>query len=334
MTGSGSTPDVSFVVIAHNEEATIVSCLSAISSQTGARSFEILVVDDGSHDETAALVKQFGADRPGTVTLLQHTLNRGRGAARQTGLKAARGELIAMVDADIVLPGDWLQRCAAALVADGVDAVGGIALPDGDVSYLHRQFGLLPRIVPPTVPVSGCNGLYKRGVFETVSVDPSLAEGEDVALNRAMEGAGLIARTLSDVTVEHRESKGFLNTVGWLYQSGVGASRQLARYNEIRTPDVAFAGQLVTIGVATVIAARRRANSPFAWIAPFAYLFAVSAAHVNGKFEVRGAAGRFVLATATDAVLLASYFAGRAVGAKSFLRRRSENARSGTGGTW
>ena len=329
-----SGPEVSFVVIAHNEAANIVNCLSAIASQTGARSFEILVVDDGSQDETATLVKQFGADRPGNVTLLQHTVNRGRGAARQTGLKAARGELIAMVDSDIVLPADWLQRCTAALVANGVDAVGGIAIPDGDVSYLHRQFGLSPRIVPPTVPVSGCNGLYRRRVFEIVSVDPSLSEGEDVALNRAMEGAGLIARTLSDVTVEHRENKGFLNTVGWLYQSGVGASRQLARYNEVRTPDIAFAGQLTTIGLAMVIAARRRSTRPFAWVAPFAYLFAVAAAHVNGKFEVRGAPRRFVQATATDAVLLAAYFAGRAVGAKSFLRSRSENARSGTGGTW
>jgi len=326
-----SDPEVSFVVIAHNEAANIVNCLSAIASQTGARSFEILVVDDGSQDETATLVKQFGAGRPGTVTLLEHTVNRGRGAARQTGLKAARGELIAMVDSDIVLPADWLQRCLAALVADGVDAVGGIAIPDGDVSYLHRLFGLPPRIVPPTVPVSGCNGLYTRRVFEMVSVDPSLSEGEDVALNRAMEGAGLIARTLADVTVEHRETKGFLHTVGWLYQSGIGASRQLARYSEIRVPDVAFAGQLATIGVATVMAARRRA--PFAWVAPFAYLFAVSAVHVNGKFEVRGATGRFVLATATDTVFLGGYFAGRAVGVKSFLRRRPQSAQPETG-TW
>jgi GT2 family glycosyltransferase len=322
------------VVIAHNEEANIVRCLSAISSLTGAQSIEVVVVDDGSDDKTAALVTQFGADRPGTVTLLRHTVNRGRGAARQTGLKAARGELIAMVDADIVLPADWLQRCAAALVADGVDAVGGIAVPDGDVSYLHMRFGLRPRIVPPTVPVSGCNGLYHRRVFEMVSVDPSLAEGEDVALNRAMENAGLQARTLPDLTVEHCETKGFLHSVGWLYQSGIGASRQLARYNEVRVPDLAFAGQLAAIGLAAVLAARRRGNSPLAWSLPLAYLLATSAVHMSQKFEARGSAGRFVLATAADTALLGGYFAGRAVGAKSFFQRRSERAHSGAGGTW
>jgi len=331
MTVSGSPPQVSFVVIAHNEAANIVSCLSAIASQTEAPSIEIVVVDDGSQDETAALVTRFGAESPGMVTLLQHAVNRGRGAARQTGLKAAQGPLIAMVDSDVVLPADWLRRCAAALAEGGVDAVGGIALPDGDVSYLYSQFGLRPRIVPPTVPVSGSNGLYKRRVFEMVGVDPSLTEGEDVALNRAMEGAGLIARTLHDVTVEHRETKGFLRSVGWLYQSGVGASRQLAQYSEIRVPDLAFAGQAAAIGVATVIAALRRPKSPLAWVVPIAYLFAASAAHVNRKFEARGAVGRFVLATATDTVLLGSYFAGRAVGTKSFFLRRA--APFGTGGT-
>jgi len=331
---SGSPPEVSFVVIAHNEAANIVSCLSALSSQTEAPSIEVVVVDDGSQDETAALVTRFGAESPGMVTLLQHAVNRGRGAARETGLKAARGALIAMVDADVVLPADWLGRCATALVADGVDAVGGIAIPDGDVSYLYRQFGLRPRVVPPTVPVSGSNGLYKRRVFEIVSVDPSLAEGEDVALNRAMEGAGLIARTLPDVTVEHRETKGFVPTVRWLYQSGVGASRQLARYSEIRVPDVAFAGQVAAIGFATVVALRRRAISPLAWTVPITYLLGTSAVHVRGKFEVKGAPGSFVLATATDTVLLGGYFAGRAVGAKSFFRHRSEPAPSGTGGTW
>jgi hypothetical protein len=182
--------------------------------------------------------------------------------------------------------------------------------------------------------VSGSNGLYKRRVFEMVSVDPSLTEGEDVALNRAIEAAGLIARTLPDVTVEHRETKGFLHSVRWLYQSGVGASRQLAHYSEIRVPDLAFAGQAAAIGVATVVAARRRANSPLAWVVPIAYLFVASAAHVSRKFEARGATGRFVLATATDTVLLGSYFAGRAVGTKSFFRHRSDNARSGTGETW
>ena len=51
-----TAPDVSFVVIAHNEKANIVRCLTSITSQVGGASFEVVVVDDGSDDGTASLV--------------------------------------------------------------------------------------------------------------------------------------------------------------------------------------------------------------------------------------------------------------------------------------
>ena len=322
MRGSAAVPDVSFVVITYNEETNIVNCLSSITSQLGAESIEVLVVDDGSSDRTADVVTEFAVDRP-EILLLQHPFNRGRGAARETGINAARGELVAMVDADIVLPANWLQCCRAALT-DNVDAVGGIPVPDGDVSFLYRRFGMHPRPVPPTVPVTGANGLYRRRVFELVGVDPSLAEGEDIALNHAMAQAGLIARNLPEVLVEHRENKSFLRSLRWLYQSGIGASRQWARYGEVRVPDLAFVGQLTTIGIA-VVASRGRIDRRLAWAVPCAYLVASSLAHVNRKFEVRGAAGRFALATLTDALFLGSYFAGRVVGVAACVRDQAEH---------
>jgi glycosyltransferase involved in cell wall biosynthesis len=323
MTGPPTDPEVSFVVIAYNENANIVNCLSSIADQEGAGSFEVVVVDDGSSDNTATLVTEFAVGRP-EFSVLRHPVNLGRGAARQTGLSAARGGLIAMVDADIVLPAHWLHYCTAALASDHVDAVGGVPLPDGDVSFICQKLGLRPRIVLPSVPVPGSNGLYKRRVFELVGVDPSLTEGEDVALNRAMERAGLITRTLSDITVEHREYKGFLGSLKWLYHSGIGSSRQLARYREVRIPDLVFAGQLATIGVA-VAAPRRGIGRPIAWAVPFAFLFASSAAHMNRKFEVRGDTGRFAMATLINAVFLGGYFVGRTAGFTVHFRGVSEN---------
>src|ERR1700683_3442118 len=71
--------------------------------------------------------------------------NRGRGYARTTGTAPARGELIASVDGDIILPAGWLVRAREALRDH--DAVGGTAVPDGDVAYLHRRFGLAARAV-------------------------------------------------------------------------------------------------------------------------------------------------------------------------------------------
>lgn len=63
------------------------------------REYEVVVVDDGSTDATAAIVKELAGDHP-EVRLLSHPSNRGYGAAVGTGLKHARGELVAFLDAD------------------------------------------------------------------------------------------------------------------------------------------------------------------------------------------------------------------------------------------
>ena len=71
-----------------------------------------------------------------------------------------------MIDADIVLPENWLEQSRVAMETHDADAVGGIAVPDGDVTYVSNRFALCPRSVPPTIPVCGNNGLYKRRVFD------------------------------------------------------------------------------------------------------------------------------------------------------------------------
>ena len=163
MNGSAqpTDPDVSFVVIAYNERTNIVRCLTSITSQVGGASFEVVVVDDGSSDGTGSLVAKFAAERT-DIVLIEHPENRGRGAAWQTGIGAARGALIAMIDADIVLRENWLEQSRVAMEIHDADAVGGIAVPDGDVTYVSNRFALCPRSVPPTIPVCGNNGLYKR----------------------------------------------------------------------------------------------------------------------------------------------------------------------------
>src|SRR5580698_6948305 len=133
---------VSFVVIAFNEESNIENCLCSILAQTGAQVREVIVVDDASTDGTTDRVRQVGRDSP-AVTLVRLPVNGGRGNARAVGVARAHGDFVAMVDADIVLPPNWLQECLGSI--DGVGAVGGKAVPDGDVAYLYRTFGLRPR---------------------------------------------------------------------------------------------------------------------------------------------------------------------------------------------
>jgi glycosyltransferase involved in cell wall biosynthesis len=318
---SSPPPDVSYVVIAYNEAPAIVSCLSAITDQVGSSSYEIIVVDDCSVDQTAELVQDFASCRP-EVVLIRHERNLGRGAARSTGVAAATADLIAMVDADIVLPTDWLERCRRVLLESAVDAVGGIAVPDGDVAYVHRIFSLTPKVTSMSTQVTGSNGLYRRKVFDLVSIDPSLIEGEDVALNFAMREAGLQCVSIADLLVEHCESKDFLGSMKWLYQSGKGASRQLATYGKVRTPDIASGG-MIGVTLFSLAARRRGASWRLVWGLPIVFLLGISALHMMRKFVMRDSAMNWVLATVVNATLLGGYFAGRVAGLSSAVRDRT-----------
>lgn len=298
---------VSFVVIAFNEEAGIVGCLDAIAALDGLGDHEVIVVDDGSRDRTAALVRDVAGNRP-TVTLLSQP-NSGRGAARATGLARVTGDLVAMVDGDICLPRDWLACCLPEL--DTADVVGGTPVPDGDVAYLHRRFRLEPLPAPASTTVTGSNGLYRAEIFATAHFDPALRDGEDIAFNHLLRAQGWRSRTVPGLLVVHDEHKSFLESLHWLYQSGQGASRQLVRYRQIRPPDIAYGGLLLAAAAAARIGRSRHRGAA---ALPVAYLAAVSARHLASKFELRhepAYVARFVGAIGTNAMLLTSYFAGR-----------------------
>lgn len=307
-----SSVDVSFIVIAHNEESNIRRCIGAIASQDSSAQTEVIVVDDGSTDSTAAAVSAAAKTSP-RVHLIRLDRNHGRGFARMTGIRSAKADLIAMVDADIVIPPDWLRRTRALI--EHYDAVGGIAVPDGDVAYLHDRFGLDAKVVRHPTVVAGGNGLYRRRVFELAPLDPSLTEGEDIALNHAMVAAGL--RTISDPTllVDHCENKSFGRSIKWLYQSGLGASRQFRRYGRLRVPDMAFAAQ-ATVTVVAVAFSYRRRKMIFGLLPPILMCLVTACGHVASRFWLRQRDWSQVSkAVAVDTALLASYFVGRTVGA-------------------
>ncbi len=203
---------VSFVVIAYNEAGNIGRTLDGITALVGLDQsrYEVIVVNDGSRDGTADVVASRASLNP-RIKLIELPQNQGRGYARATGIAAAQGELIATIDADILLPVNWFSQAMAAL-AD-YDAVGGTAIPDGDVGYVYKASHLVPRIVGHTTAVTGSNSLYRRKVFDLVTFDPSLREGEDVALNKAIAQHKLSFATIPGLTVDHLENKSFPDSI-------------------------------------------------------------------------------------------------------------------------
>lgn len=116
-------PLVSVVIPAYNCQHTLPRCLSSLMAQTYPRArFELIVVDDGSTDATAARALKAVRHWGGRFRLVRQT-NGGPARARNAGIRAARGEIVAFIDADCAAERDWLQQIAASLDAHS-DAAG------------------------------------------------------------------------------------------------------------------------------------------------------------------------------------------------------------------
>lgn len=112
---------VSVVIPAHNAAATLGRTLGALANQDLAEDFEVVVVDDGSDDDTVATAER----APFPVTLLRQS-GEGAARARNRGAAAAAGAVLAFTDADCLPSPSWLRR--------GLRALGGADLVQGAVS--------------------------------------------------------------------------------------------------------------------------------------------------------------------------------------------------------
>jgi glycosyltransferase involved in cell wall biosynthesis len=113
---------VSVVVPVYNEQPAIGHDLDVITEamEASAYDYEIIVVDDGSTDGSAAIVGERSH-----VRLIRHPYNQGTGAARSTGLRAARGEVVVMTDGDGTYPNHEVPRLLAEMEGKAYDMLIG-----------------------------------------------------------------------------------------------------------------------------------------------------------------------------------------------------------------
>ena len=238
MTESDEILDAVIVVVAFNEAPRIRDCLEALLNQVTDQRFEVLVVDDGSSDDTSRVVNQMKVlDR--RLNLIRHDVNLGRGAARRTGQDAAVARHIGFVDADIIVSPDWLQRCSDAL--NDFSAVSAVPMPDGDSAVVWRIFGATVR---PRVGFSGITGnnvIFDAEVLRRNPFDARYSLGEDFRLSHRLLESGFKLSVLSDLTVEHRESKTYAKTIQYMWETGVDAASHPFEFHIVRLADVSWA---------------------------------------------------------------------------------------------
>jgi len=111
-------PKVSIVVATYNGSRTLKNCLEALGRLNYA-DYEVILVDDGSSDTTRAIAQAF----PSVHYI--HQNNQGLSAARNTGIRAATGEIVAFTDDDCRADEDWLYYLVNDLLRSDFDAIGG-----------------------------------------------------------------------------------------------------------------------------------------------------------------------------------------------------------------
>lgn len=106
---------ITVIIPTYNEEDAIENCLQSLLNQTH-KDFEVIVVDDGSSDNTISIIKSFIAHHPPFITLL-HQKHLGPGAARNLAAKRAKGDILVFVDADMSFDRNFLKMLTKPVAA-------------------------------------------------------------------------------------------------------------------------------------------------------------------------------------------------------------------------
>lgn len=187
------TPKISVVVASYNGARTLKLCLDSLRRQNYP-DYEIILVDDGSADETQKIAGAYP-----DVRCIRHEKNLGLSVARNTGIAAATGEIVAFTDSDCRADEDWLCYLAASLLDGEFTGVGGPNLLPPEDSLVASAVMVSPG-GPTHVMLSdreaehipGCNMAFRKTALEEIGgFDPVFTRaGDDVDLCWRMQQAG------------------------------------------------------------------------------------------------------------------------------------------------
>lgn len=196
-------PQLSIIILTHNSEELIDRCIQSITSQSYPREkFEIIVVDDGSTDNSVKLAKKAGADK--VIETKPCSLSR----ARNIGVENSEADLFAFIDSDCEAKDEWVRVIIKELQT--VSALSG-PIHNGNPQSLVAwseyfvEFGGFHehRKRSPIRFIPGCNGACTRDVYYKSGGFGDLRVSEDVLFGESLRKAGIQAIFVPDVQIFH-----------------------------------------------------------------------------------------------------------------------------------
>jgi cellulose synthase/poly-beta-1,6-N-acetylglucosamine synthase-like glycosyltransferase len=265
-------PFVSVVVPVRDGEPTIAPCLDAIlAAEYPEDRREIVVVDNGSSDGTAALIQA----RP--VRYL-HEPRRGVSHARNRGIAESRGEILAFVDSDCLVERQWITELVRPFEDPAVGAVAGDLQHVEPTTAAERQaarlLGNWQRFAfssNPAYPITA-NAAYRRDVLERIGgFDPHMVRAQDVELGlRFQERSGRRLAYAERATARHRNRTTWLGffrqQLGWAYGAGLVGAKFEAMGGDPVSPPRAREITQTARGLVIVLLAGLRRRGRRAWI--------------------------------------------------------------------
>lgn len=182
---------ISVIIPAYNIEKYIGRCLDSLLKQTY-KNLEIIVVDDGSTDDTAKIIDEYTYSYDNIKVI--HKANSGVSATRNTGIDIAKGDYIGFVDGDDTVDDDMFEiliRNAINYDADISHCGYRMVFPSrtdyyyntGDIVIQYNHEGLKDLLKADRVEPGLCNKIYKSSLFEDIRLNEKIRYNEDLLAN-------------------------------------------------------------------------------------------------------------------------------------------------------
>ncbi|MCL2439549.1 MAG: glycosyltransferase family 2 protein [Alphaproteobacteria bacterium] len=192
---SGARPLVSVVIPAFNSARYITESIGSVKAQTVPGEIEIIVVDDGSTDNTADIAEKLGAK-------VLSIPNSGQVVAKNRGAAAALGDILMFHDSDDVLTPESIAKLYSALKGN----------PDTGLATAKRKDFISPDYIPESAPtltegfgaLAGCALIKKEAFITAGAFDKSLRGGEDMALQTKLSSLNIPSVRTDFIAVNRR----------------------------------------------------------------------------------------------------------------------------------
>lgn len=226
----------SVIVCVHNALSDVKACLHSVLQNTNLNVHRLVIVDDGSDDETAHYLRRFSVDS--RVTLLRNDSARGYTKAANQGIGEASGDFVVLLNSDVIVPPGWLERLArCAFSRPGVAVVGPLSnaaswqtipqlrsaegrwavndVPEGKTleEFADALAASSQRLYPEVQLVNGFCYLITRAALEAVGTLDEEAfptgYGEEDDFSLRAQAAGFVNLVADDCYLFHAKSKSF-----------------------------------------------------------------------------------------------------------------------------